>query len=427
MMQSLNNGGCVFVSDLAEAEVIVVNTCAFIAAARKEAVDTVLAAAEFKAAGACEKLIVTGCLPAKYMDELEPLYEADAFLGTADYGGINEAIERTYRGERVFLNDRTDGETTARYLTTPPHYAYLKIADGCDNRCAYCTIPSIRGRYKSRTFDSLVTEAEELCAGGVRELVLVAQDTTRYGTDTAGQRLLPKLVDKLSQIKGAEWIRIMYCYPESIDAELLETVAHNPKVCKYLDIPLQHINSRILGLMRRRIDGPGIYKLLDNIAKINDNICVRSSFIAGFPSETEAEFAELKAFVGSGLVRRAGFFAYSREAGTPAASMSGQIPAAAKKRRLNELAAAGAAAALRRNAETVGATLDVRYEGIDMKRKMFRGRSMYDAPDVDTEVFFRGAFADIGRVYPVKITGYDGYDLIGEIQGDTIPNIMGSP
>lgn len=414
MMQLLHDSGCVFVHDNSLAQIIIVNTCGFIEPARKEAIDTVLCAAENKNNGKCEKLIVTGCLVQKYSEQLKELYEADAILGTESYSKLCGIIERLYSETpalQVCEVTRTDPQFAKRFVTTPPHYAYLKIAEGCSNCCTYCTIPSIRGPYRSVSMESVIAEARVLIDGGARELIVVAQDTTRYGIDLYGKPSLAKLAWELSKL-GADWIRLMYCYPELVTDELIRTVSENDKICKYLDIPLQHINTRILKLMNRRSGGADIRKMLDNIAKIDENIIVRSSFILGFPTETEAEYIELLRFIEEGRIGHAGFFAYSQEPGTPAAKLV-QVPKRIRSERVRGAAAAQQAVVFKNNGLRIGRTLRVLYEGIDFSRGRFYGRTEHNAPQADTLVYFTGGTPEVGNFYNVEITGYDGYDLTG--------------
>lgn len=416
MMQLLHDSGCVFVHDHSQAQVIIVNTCGFIEPARKESVDTIMGVAEYKQSGKCEKLIITGCLVQKYSEQLKELYEADAILGTESYSKLCGIIERLYSqvsDAQICEVTRTDPQFTKRFITTPPHYAYLKIAEGCSNRCTYCTIPSIRGPYRSRSKESIIEEAKALIDGGARELIVVAQDTTRYGTDIYGKPSLAMLAAELSRL-GADWIRLMYCYPELVTEELIRTVAENEKICKYLDIPLQHINTRILRLMNRRCSGGDIRKMLDNIAKIDENIIVRSSFILGFPTETGPEYEELLRFLEEGRIGHAGFFAYSAEPGTPAAGLE-QMPKRIRSERVKGAAAAQQAVVFRNNGRNIGKSLRVLYEGIDFNRGRFLGRTEHNAPQADTLVYFTGGSPEVGNFYDVNITGYDGYDLTGEM------------
>ena len=405
----LGKGGYSATNDLGEADVIIINTCAFIKSAEKEAIDTIFEAAEYKKTGRCETLVVAGCLPMRYGNELsELLPEADCFIGMNDYADICGIIDRR---DRLSLFGHYT-ETAKRILSTPPHYAYLRIADGCDNRCTYCTIPSIRGKYRSRNPDSLLEEAGYLDDMGVRELIIVAQDVTRYGKDLTGEYTLVDLLRRLLAERSFEKIRLLYCYPESVSDELIELVASEERMAKYMDVPLQHISDGILRRMGRRTDSAQIRELFGKLR--SRGIAIRTTFIVGFPGETDEQFLELSDFISEYEPEHIGVFAYSREDGTPAARMKDQVPASVKRKRVNALGRLAKKLAEKRNASLVGKTLDVIYEDIDYDRNMFVGRTEADAPDIDGLVRFTGDFCDVGNVYKVRITGYSGYDLLGE-------------
>ena len=405
----LGKGGYSATNDLGEAAVIIINTCAFIKSAEKEAIDTIFEAAEYKKTGRCETLVVAGCLPMRYGNELsELLPEVDCFIGMNDYADICGIIDRR---DRLSLCGHYT-ETAKRILSTPPHYAYLRIADGCDNRCTYCTIPSIRGKYRSRNPDSLLEEAGYLDDMGVRELIIVAQDVTRYGKDLTGEYTLVDLLRRLLAERSFEKIRLLYCYPESVSDELIELVASEERMAKYMDVPLQHISDGILRRMGRRTDSAQIRELFGKLR--SRGIAIRTTFIVGFPGETDEQFLELSDFISEYEPEHIGVFAYSREDGTPAARMKDQVPASVKRKRVNALGRLAKKLAEKRNASLVGKTLDVIYEDIDYDRNMFVGRTEADAPDIDGLVRFTGDFCDVGNVYKVRITGYSGYDLLGE-------------
>ncbi len=405
----LGKGGYSATNDLGEADVIIINTCAFIKSAEKEAIDTIFEAAEYKKTGRCETLVVAGCLPMRYGNELsELLPEVDCFIGMNDYADICGIIDRR---DRLSLCGHYT-ETAKRILSTPPHYAYLRIADGCDNRCTYCTIPSIRGKYRSRNPDSLLEEAGYLDDMGVRELIIVAQDVTRYGKDLTGEYTLVDLLRRLLAERSFEKIRLLYCYPESVSDELIELVASEERMAKYMDVPLQHISDGILRRMGRRTDSAQIRELFGKLR--SRGIAIRTTFIVGFPGETDEQFLELSDFISEYEPEHIGVFAYSREDGTPAARMKDQVPASVKRKRVNALGRLAKKLAEKRNASLVGKTLDVIYEDIDYDRNMFVGRTEADAPDIDGLVRFTGDFCDVGNVYKVRITGYSGYDLLGE-------------
>lgn len=404
----LGQGGYRLVDDIDEADVAVINTCAFITSAEKEAIDNIFAAAEHKKNGRLKKLVVTGCLPMRYKEKLsELLPEVDCFVGMNDYADICGIIER---GDRMSINGTT-AFTEKRILSTPPHYAYLKIADGCDNHCTYCTIPSIRGNYRSRDLDSLVREAKFLDGLGVGELIIVAQDVTAYGKDIYGEYKLTTLIRRLLGECSFEKIRLLYCYPELVTDELVGLIAGEERMAKYIDVPLQHVSDAVLKRMGRRTNKAQIIALFDKLKAAG--IAIRTTFIVGFPGETEEQFGELCDFVQAYRPEHTGIFAYSKENGTPASRMKEQIPYKVKLARVNRLGAIAEKAAEKRNASLVGKVLDVIYESIDYENDYFVGRTEFDAPEIDNLVYFRGDFCDVGKVYKVRITGYKGYDLIG--------------
>lgn len=408
MLYRLGLGGFDITNRYEDAQVLIVNTCAFIEAARKEAIDVILAAARYKT-GACEKLIVTGCLPQKHAAELsEGLPEVDCFLGTEDYDRICDVIASLYAQE---CPPAEKVSALPRILTTPAHYAYLKIADGCDNHCTFCTIPSIRGAYHSRTVESLVQEAEALADEGVKELILVAQDVTRYGSDLYGKPALVELLRALCQT-NIHTLRLLYCYPELVTDELIEEIVSRPKIAKYIDVPIQHVDDAVLKRMNRRSTGEQIRTLF---AKLREKgIAVRTTVMVGFPQETEENFRSLYDFLAEYAPEHVGVFAYSKEDGTAAARLKGQLPKKVKAQRADAIGALHLRNREAHNRALLGKTLTVLYEDIDYEKSMFVGRSEYDAPDIDTKVYFTADFVEAGEYYRVKITGCDGYDLIGE-------------
>ena len=411
MLSYLSDGGYCITDDFDSASVIIVNTCAFIESARSEAVDTVLEMAQ-KKKGRCEKLIVTGCLPQKYSEDLKrELPEVDAFLGVNDYDKIVSVIESGTLSDKVYIGGRDRVFDQNRIVTTPTHYAYLCIADGCDNFCTFCTIPSIRGKYRSRTMESIFAEAERLAESGVKELILVAQDVTRYGIDLYGRYALTELIEKLSAL-DILWIRLMYCYPELVTNDLLDEIANNDKVAKYIDIPLQHYDNAVLKLMNRRCTSDTIDNILREAKK--RNISVRTTLMVGFPTETDAQFQNLCDFVRRAELENVGIFAYSTEEDTPSAKLKPRITKATKLKRVNTLGKIHLDNVKKRNGMMIGKIVDVLYEDIDYERNMFIGRTERNAPDIDTLVYFTADFVDVGNVYKVKITGYEDYDLIGE-------------
>lgn len=403
------------ISDVADADIIIVNTCAFIESAREESVDAILSCAQYKKSGKCQKLIVTGCLPQRYRAELQKeLPEVDAFLGVNDGDGIMAAIEGAPVARADFVKDFDAREDCGRLLTTYPHVAYLKISDGCDNKCTFCAIPSIRGPYRSRKMSSVVKEAEGLAADGVKELVLVAQDVTRYGDDI-GESLIG-LLRELVRLPVCK-VRLLYCYPERVSGELIDFIARNDKMAKYIDIPVQHSCDDVLKLMNRKVTGEKVERL---IAALHEKgIVVRTTFMVGFPGETDEQFAELCEFVGRARPEYAGVFAYSKEEGTAAARLKGQVKKCVKRVRARKLGEACAAVTREFNRSLVGRTLDVLYEDIDYDKNLFVGRAEFQAPDVDGRVYFSARNVLVGNYYKVKIVDCDDYDLYGEVADES--------
>lgn len=414
MLSRLVGGGHTLVGSEEEADVIIVNTCAFIDKAKEESIDEILSAIAAKNAGKGKKVIVTGCLAQRYADTLkEEFPEVDAILGIADYDAILKTIEDVEDGEKVLNCANLDAFYSDRVLTTPYHYAYLKIADGCSNHCTYCAIPSIRGKYRSEKLEDLIREAKKLSDDGVKELILVAQDVTRYGTDFDGKPHLIELLDRLSELDFA-WIRLLYLYPEMVDDALIEYVKNNDKIAKYMDIPLQHVDDDVLKRMNRRTNEKSIRKL---IAKLkNAGIAVRTTFICGFPGETQRQFEKLEKFVKEVKFDYAGFFAYSREEGTPADKLDGHLDESVKEERANKLRAIQEKIIKSRNKELVGSKIKVIYDDIDYDRQKFVGRSQTQAPDIDNVTLFESdEEVKIGEFYDVEITGSDGIDLVGKV------------
>ena len=397
--------------DISEANILIVNTCAFLESARKEAIDTVLDCDSYRG-GALEKIVVTGCLPEKYIGELFPsLTEGDVFLGCNDADELLNAIGRSYtegRVNAVHTGHESEGE---RILTTPLHYAYLKIADGCNNHCTYCLIPKIRGGYRSYPMEQLVAEAENL--GDLSELILVAQDTTRYGSDLYGENKFAELIRRLSALGNIEKIRLLYCYPDVIDDELISEIARNDKVVKYIDIPLQHSEDRVLKRMNRKGSRAEYLALIEKLRREIPGIAIRSTFIAGFPGETEEEAESLADFLREAKLTNCGFFAYSREPETPAYRLKEQIPARIKQHRVKMLYEVQRKISEEFLRGKVGTAIDVLCDGIDYEKNCFVGRAYWQAPDIDGKVYFTAPHAEQGHTYRVKIGGADSYDLFG--------------
>lgn len=413
-------------NDPSEAEIIIVNTCGFIESAKEESINTILQMAEYKKSGSCKYIIVTGCLSQRYAEELfNELPEADAIAGVEVYDEIGSIIKRVMNGERFIMLERskpdviyTSKETfLPRILTTPSYTAYLKIAEGCDNCCSYCAIPKIRGPYRSKPMEQVLKEAKALADNGVKELIVVAQDTTRYGEDLPGGKLLlADLLKELNKIESLKWIRVMYCYPNNFTDELIETFASLDKVCKYVDLPLQHASNRLLASMNRYDTREEVEMLLAKLRKRIPGIVIRTTFIVGFPGETDADFEELKEFVEQQRFENAGVFAYSQEEGTVAGAMPNQIPDEIKQERYHELMALQAQISEEIHKYTEGQTLEVLVEGIEEDGSgLHYGRSYREAPDIDGLVFIENP-GDIKPGCFVKVNILQGftYESVGE-------------
>ena len=413
-------------NDPSEAKIIIVNTCGFIESAKEESINTILQMAEYKKSGSCKYIIVTGCLSQRYAEELfNELPEADAIAGVEVYDEIGSIIKRVMNGERFIMLERskpdviyTSKETfLPRILTTPSYTAYLKIAEGCDNCCSYCAIPKIRGPYRSKPMEQVLKEAKALADNGVKELIVVAQDTTRYGEDLSGGKLLlADLLKELNKIESLKWIRVMYCYPNNFTDELIETFASLDKVCKYVDLPLQHASNRLLASMNRYDTREEVETLLAKLRKRIPGIVIRTTFIVGFPGETDADFEELKEFVEQQRFENAGVFAYSQEEGTVAGAMPNQIPDEIKQERYHELMALQAQISEEIHKDTEGQTLEVLVEGIEEDGSgLHYGRSYREAPDIDGLVFIENP-GDIKPGCFVKVNILQGftYESVGE-------------
>lgn len=413
-------------NDPSEAEIIIVNTCGFIESAKEESINTILQMAEYKKSGSCKYIIVTGCLSQRYAEELfNELPEADAIAGVEVYDEIGSIIKRVMNGERFIMLERskpdviyTSKETfLPRILTTPSYTAYLKIAEGCDNCCSYCAIPKIRGPYRSKPMEQVLKEAKALADNGVKELIVVAQDTTRYGEDLPGGKLLlADLLKELNKIESLKWIRVMYCYPNNFTDELIETFASLDKVCKYVDLPLQHASNRLLASMNRYDTREEVETLLAKLRKRIPGIVIRTTFIVGFPGETDADFEELKEFMEQQRFENAGVFAYSQEEGTVAGAMPNQIPDEIKQERYHELMALQAQISEEIHKDTEGQTFEVLVEGIEEDGSgLHYGRSYREAPDIDGLVFIENP-GDIKPGCFVKVNILQGftYESVGE-------------
>ena len=403
-----------------DADIIIINTCCFINDAKEESINTILEMAEYKKTGPCKALIVTGCLAQRYKQEIvDEIPEVDAVIGTSKYDEIFDAVDQALKGSH-FLDvddlDRLPSVPGKRILTTGGHYAHLKIAEGCDKHCTYCIIPKIRGNYRSVPMEQLLAEAASLAEQGVKELILVAQETTLYGVDLYGKKSLHILLKELAKIKGIRWIRILYCYPEEIYPELIETIKNEKKVCHYLDMPIQHASDAILKRMGRRTTKAQLKETVSLLRKEIPDIVLRTTLIAGFPGETQEQHEELMEFVDEMEFERLGVFAYSPEENTPAASMPDQIPEEIKEERRDAILELQQEIAFDKAADMVGRTLYAMIEGKVADEPAYVARTYADSPDIDGYVFVNtGEMLMSGDFVKVKITGSAEYDLIGEL------------
>lgn len=418
MLGILNSDGYNIVFDAEEADAIIVNTCGFIESAKQESINTLLEMAQYKN-GRCKLLIASGCLAERYSREIaEEIPEVDAIIGTGDYDRIAEAIKAAAAGEMPVIcgnPNRDPEEGLPRILSTPPYTAYLKIAEGCSNNCTYCAIPMIRGKFRSRSPESILEEAKRLAESGVKELIIIAQDTTRYGTDLYGKPSLAGLLEKLTGVEGIEWIRVHYFYPEAVTDELIDIMAKHEKICPYIDMPIQHINNEILRRMARRTNRAEIESKIRKLRERIPGCIIRTSIIAGFPGETEEQFRELYDFVREIRFDRMGVFAYSQEEGTPAADFEDQIGEDVKQERLDALMTLQQGISLELNRAKIGSTIEVIAEGYDEDSFLFYGRSRGDSIDVDGKVYF-GTENELepGDIIKVRILDADEYDLTGQ-------------
>ena len=421
MLGLLNQGGFSLTGEEQKADVIVVNTCCFIEDAKKESIENILEVASYKQNGSCKALIVTGCMAQRYKDEiLNEISEVDAVVGTTSYDKIVEIANSvlTQKGIKTQTFDIIDREMLdgmPRILTTAGYFAYVKIAEGCDKHCTYCIIPKLRGKYRSRKMDKIKNEVQKLANDGVSEIILVAQDTTEYGRDL-NDETLTKLIQEISPIEGIEWIRILYCYPESITDDLIEEIKTNPKVCKYLDIPIQHASTAVLRRMARKSSLEQLKERLGKLRKEIPSIALRTTLIAGFPGETEEDFEILYNFVKEMRFDRLGVFTYSQEEDTPAASFNDQIPENIKAKRRDSIMALQHVISSELTAQKIGKTMKVLIEGKITDEDVYIGRTYQDAPEIDGEVFveYEGELIS-GDFVDVRITASNDYDLIGEI------------
>ncbi len=422
MLGIIDENGYTITDDESTADIIIINTCGFILDATQEGVENVLQLASYKKEGSCKGLIVTGCMAQRYREELfKELPEVDAVVGTSDFEQIAEIIKKVEEGEKVQLvtdinKKLSDTLSHKRMLTTPQHFAFLKIGEGCDNRCTYCTIPSLRGDYRSRTIESLVEEAKILAEKGVRELVIIAQDTAVYGKDLYGEPSLHILLQKLSEIEELRWFRILYAYPEHIDENLINEIKTNDKVLKYLDMPIQHSEDEVLRRMARRSRRDALLKLVSDIRKEIPDFVFRTTLIVGFPGETEENFKGLIDFIEEVKFDKIGVFAYSKEEGTPAYDFDNQIDEDVKQERKDYLMQVQTHISARKMAEHIGRELEIIVDGYLPEEEVYVGRSYMDTYEIDGLVFFKADYEVIsGSFLTVKITEASDYDLIGEI------------
>ncbi len=424
MLGLLKNDGYLFTDDEESADIVVVNTCCFIGDAKEESINTILEMAELKNTARCRGLIVTGCLAQRYREEvMKEIPEVDACVGTTAYEDISRVIRSVLEGGREMcyrdVNHLPDVRTS-RIVTTGGHYAFLKIAEGCDKHCTYCVIPGVRGRYRSVPLERLLGEAKELARAGVKELILVAQETTVYGTDLYGEKSLPRLLRELCRICGIQWIRILYCYPEEITPELIETVKTEDKVCKYLDIPIQHASDRILKRMGRRTDRSQLKSVIETLRRQIPDIVIRTTLICGFPGETKEDHEILMDFVDEMEFERLGVFAYSQEEDTPAAGFADQVDEEVKALRRDEIMELQQEISLEKSEAMIGRVMEVMIEGKVADENAYVGRTYMDAPGVDGMVFVNTEeLLMSGDFVRVKITGALEYDLIGEMWNES--------
>ena len=418
MLKKLADAGYAIVPDETQADIVVVNTCGFIESAKQESIDNILDVAWLKTNGRLRGIVVTGCLAERYRTQvIEEMPEVDAVLGTGSYDEIVTAIKAVEAGEKFtsFKDKEASPLGGERLVTTPEYTAYLKIAEGCDNRCTYCAIPLIRGRLRSRTIEEIVSEAKELEAIGVKELNLIAQDTSRYGLDLYGKYALADLVRALTKETSIPWIRLLYCYPDKITDDLIAEMRDNPRLLKYMDLPIQHISDKILTAMNRHGNAALIRDAVERVRKAIPGVTVRTTAIVGFPGETEEDFAELCAFIKEARFDRFGAFPYSQEEGTPAASFPNQIDEQVKQDRYDTLMQTQLEISAELQRAKIGSTVTVLCEGYDVVAGTHYGRSEADAPDVDGKVYFSSPVrVPAGTFVPVKITDALDYDLVGE-------------
>lgn len=424
MLAILSKNGYNVVNNEKDADIIIINTCGFIESAKEESIETILEMSQNKESGKCKSIIVTGCMAQRYKDELlSELPEIDAIVGTGSYRDICNIVKRTLEGEKTiseFNNINYSLEYENRILTTPGHYAYVKIAEGCNNNCSYCIIPKLRGRFRSRSIENIVSEVRELAQNGVREVILVAQDTTMYGIDIYNKKMLSELIEEIEKIPEIKWIRLMYSYPEEISDELINYMKKSKKLCHYFDIPMQHISNNILNAMKRKNSSENTKKLIQKIRSEIPDVIIRTSLIVGFPGETDEDFEELKDFLKEYKLDRVGVFTYSQEEDTPAAVMEKQIPDELKEKRKEILMKLQTSISFENNKKLLGEKIPVIIDG-KTKEDQFYGRSYGDAPDIDGQVFINKETTGLnnGDIVNVIITKAYTYDLLGDVENES--------
>ncbi|HAE45018.1 MAG TPA: 30S ribosomal protein S12 methylthiotransferase RimO [Lachnospiraceae bacterium] len=423
MLGILTSRGFEITDDETEAEAAVINTCCFIEDAKKESIEEILSLAELKKTAKLKVLVVTGCMAQRYREEiLEEIPEVDAIVGTTGKAGIADAMEEAFRGRKTILlmdASRDENIETKRIISTGGHYAFLKLAEGCDKHCTYCIIPKIRGKYRSFPMEKLLSEARDLADAGVTELILVAQETTIYGVDLYGRKVLHELLGELCRIDGLHWIRILYCYPEEIYPELIEVMAREKKICHYLDLPIQHASDAVLKRMNRRTSEADLRKLVSDLREKIPDIFLRTTLISGFPGETEEDHQVLKEFVREMKFDRLGVFTYSREEDTPAAKMKDQVPQRTKEKRRREIMQIQQKISLARGKARIGKTMEAVIEGELPEEGIYAARTYGDAPGVDGMVFIPATEDHMsGDFVNVRITGASEYDLTGDFENE---------
>ncbi|MDI3508539.1 MAG: ribosomal protein methylthiotransferase [Clostridiales bacterium] len=417
MLAELADKGYAITNDPKEADVIIINTCSFIETAKQESINTILEMASYKETGRCKGLIAMGCLSQQYKEQLlDEIPELNAVIGTGDYHSIGLVIDKILNGDKVAYFEGGDASVEGvekRILSTPPYMAYVKIAEGCDNGCSYCIIPFLRGPYRSRPMEDIVEECKKLVDRGVKEIILIAQDTSVYGRDIYGKPRLAELLHELDNINNVEWIRVLYCYPDYVDDELIEVIAQSRHICHYIDIPIQHINDKILAKMGRRSRSNDIKGVIERLRKRMPDIAIRTSLIVGFPGETDRDFEELRDFVEQYKLDNVGVFTYSQEEGTIAAAMPEQVPEDIKQERYKSIMRVQRKIVLEKNRERIGISYKVLVEGC--KNGVYVGRGYMHAPEIDGLIYFTSDKPlNAGQMVYVKITGVKDYDLTGE-------------